>query len=86
MVKPERRTAPRVEVVDQLLGQIVTFPVRLLLRDLGPGGFSLEAPLPFPKDTPRGSVRQPEQPAGNDRTHGTANLNGLERHLEKPAQ
>jgi hypothetical protein len=45
----ERRTSPRLEVVDQLFGEIVAFAVRLSVRDLGPGGFSIEGPLPFPK-------------------------------------
>ncbi len=49
MARSERRSAPRLEVVDELFGQIVAFAVRLTIRELGPGGFSIEGPLPFPR-------------------------------------
>jgi hypothetical protein len=45
----ERRTSPRLEVVDQLHGQLVTWNVRQTLRELGSGGFSTEGPILFPK-------------------------------------
>ncbi len=44
----DRRASPRLEVVDQLHGQLVAFNVPLTLRDLGAGGFSVAAPIPFP--------------------------------------
>jgi hypothetical protein len=44
----ERRTSPRLEVVDQLHGQLVTLNVRQTLRELGSGGFSTEGPILFP--------------------------------------
>ncbi len=45
----ERRASPRLEVVDQLHGQLVTFRLPQSLRDLSAGGFSTEGPLQFSK-------------------------------------
>ena len=48
-VTEERRRAPRVEVLGQLHGSIVALRMSVVVRDIGPGGFSIETPLPFPK-------------------------------------
>jgi hypothetical protein len=52
MRSEERRTSPRLEVIDQLHGQLVTLKVRQTLRELGAGGFSTEGPVQFPKGAP----------------------------------
>ncbi len=49
MTHAERRASPRLEVVDQLYGQLVALNVPLHLRDLSPGGFSADAPIAFPE-------------------------------------
>jgi hypothetical protein len=44
----ERRHAPRLEVLDQLHGRLVSLNVSLVVRELGAGGFSVESTVPFP--------------------------------------
>lgn len=44
----ERRHAPRLEVLEQLHGQLVSVNVPLVVRELGTGGFSVESSVPFP--------------------------------------
>ncbi len=46
---PERRRGHRVEVLGQLHGRVVALKVPILVRDLSSGGFSIEAPLAFPR-------------------------------------
>lgn len=48
MFLTERRASPRLEVLDQLHGHLVSLNVQLEMRDLGPGGFSTESVVPFP--------------------------------------
>jgi hypothetical protein len=43
-----RRASPRIEVLGQLNGQIVTWRVPLVVRDIGPGGFAIESEWRFP--------------------------------------
>jgi hypothetical protein len=45
----DRRRAPRVEVLGQLHGAIVALRMPIVVRDAGPGGFSIETALPFPE-------------------------------------
>jgi hypothetical protein len=47
MPGPEQRTSPRLDVVDQIRGQLVSFGVQLLIREIGLGGFSTEGPIAF---------------------------------------
>ena len=44
----ERRHAPRLEVLEQLHGQLVSVKVPLVVREMGAGGFSVESTVPFP--------------------------------------
>ena len=44
----ERRSSPRLEVIDELHGRLVAFDV-LTLREVSAGGFSTDGPLHFPK-------------------------------------
>lgn len=43
-----RRRFPRIEVLGLVDGRRVPLDVRLTVRDLGQGGFSIESPMPFP--------------------------------------
>lgn len=43
----ERRTSPRLEVEAILHGVLVEGNLRLILRDLGFGGFAVESPIAF---------------------------------------
>ena len=47
----ERRQTPRLEVLDQLHGRLVALKVPLVVREIGPGGFSIESIVPFPPDS-----------------------------------
>ena len=47
-ITTERRAACRLEVLDQLNGQLVSMNVPILVRELGAGGFSIESNVPFP--------------------------------------
>jgi len=44
----ERRRMPRLEVLGRIQGRLVSLPLPVELRDMGPDGFSVESPLPFP--------------------------------------
>ena len=44
----ERRSNPRLDVLGQVHVHIATCPVPASLREIGPGGFSLETTTPFP--------------------------------------
>jgi len=44
----ERRATPRLEVLEQLHGQLVPLGVPFLMRELGAGGFSVESIVRFP--------------------------------------
>lgn len=44
----ERRGTPRVKVLGQIHGHIVTLDVPVLIREIGLGGFSIETALKFP--------------------------------------
>jgi hypothetical protein len=48
MVPCERRQTPRLDVLDELHGRLVAVRVPLTVRELGPGGFSIESVVPFP--------------------------------------
>jgi hypothetical protein len=54
--RAERRLLPRIEVTGRLLGRIVPAAITIEVRDVGPGGFSITAPVPFPP-----GVRHPFQ-------------------------
>ena len=41
------RTSPRLEVVNQIRGQLVSYGVQVLIREIGLGGFSTEGPVAF---------------------------------------
>jgi hypothetical protein len=43
-----RRKGPRIEVLGQLHGQFVALEMPVLIRNLGAGGFGLEASMAFP--------------------------------------
>jgi hypothetical protein len=43
-----RRSGPRVEVLGQLHGQVVTWRVPLTIRDISAGGFAVESEWRFP--------------------------------------
>ena len=43
----ERRTSLRLDVLDQLDGQVVMFNVPVRLRDISAGGLSTESTVPF---------------------------------------
>ena len=45
----ERRRVPRLEVLGRIQGRLVSLPLPVELRDMGPEGFSVESPLPFPQ-------------------------------------
>lgn len=47
--RPERRRGRRVEVLGQLHGRVVALKVPIAVRNLSTGGFSIEAPLAFPR-------------------------------------
>jgi hypothetical protein len=47
MPRKERRRAPRLQVLDQIEGRLVSLPLQVTLRDMGPLGFSVESALPF---------------------------------------
>lgn len=47
--RPERRRGHRVQVLGQLHGRAVALRVPIAVRDLSTGGFSVEAPLAFPR-------------------------------------
>jgi hypothetical protein len=44
---PERRQAVRLDVLDQLDGQIVMFNIPVRLRDISTGGLATEGAIPF---------------------------------------
>lgn len=44
----ERRGTPRIQVLGQLHGHIVTLDVPVKIREIGLGGFSIETPMKFP--------------------------------------
>jgi hypothetical protein len=44
----ERRGVPRLQVLGRIQGRVVSLPLPVELRDMGPSGFSVESPLPFP--------------------------------------
>jgi hypothetical protein len=48
MTRPDRRATPRLEVLDQLHGYLVTIKGSLVVREIGRGGFSIESDVPFP--------------------------------------
>jgi hypothetical protein len=48
MFTNERRGAPRLRVLGRIQGRLVSLPLPVELRDMGPAGFSVESPLPFP--------------------------------------
>jgi hypothetical protein len=45
--RPDLRASPRLDVVDQIRGQLVSFGVQLLIREISFGGFSTEGPVAF---------------------------------------
>jgi len=49
----ERRGAPRLQVLGWIQGRLVSVPLPVELRDMGPGGFSVESALPFPQGARR---------------------------------
>jgi hypothetical protein len=49
----ERRDAPRLQVLGRIQGRLLSLPLPVELRDMGPSGFSVESPLPFPVGTRR---------------------------------
>ena len=49
----ERRRVPRLEVLGRIQGRLVSLPLPVELRDMGPDGFSVESPLPFPQGARR---------------------------------
>ncbi len=44
----ERRRAPRLQVLNRVRGQLVSAAVRLKIREMGRGGFSVESAVAFP--------------------------------------
>jgi hypothetical protein len=48
MTMADRRATPRLEVLGQLHGYLVSLEVSLVVRDLSAGGFSVESVVPFP--------------------------------------
>jgi hypothetical protein len=44
----ERRRSPRLDALGQVHVHIATCPVPASLREIGPGGFSVETTTPFP--------------------------------------
>jgi hypothetical protein len=48
MQTDERRGTPRLQVLGRIQGRLLSLPLPVELRDLGPSGFSVESPLPFP--------------------------------------
>jgi len=40
-------------VLGRIQGRLVSLPLPVELRDMGPGGFSVESPLPFPEGARR---------------------------------
>ena len=48
MAVTERRAAPRLDVDDQIRGELVAFGIPITVRDLGAGGFCAETAIPFP--------------------------------------
>jgi hypothetical protein len=49
----ERRRAPRLQVLGRIQGRLVSLPLPVELRDMGPLGFSVESRLPFPQGARR---------------------------------
>lgn len=49
----ERRRAPRLQVLGRIQGRLVSLPLPVELRDMGPVGFSVESALPFPQGARR---------------------------------
>jgi len=49
----ERRRVPRLQVLGRIQGRLVSLPLPVELRDMGPGGFSVESALPFPQGARR---------------------------------
>jgi len=49
----ERRRAPRLQVLDRIQGRLVSLPLPVKLRDMGPLGFSVESAVPFPQGARR---------------------------------
>lgn len=43
----ERRQIPRIEILGYLQGHLDSLGVQLSVRDIGLGGFSIDAPFPF---------------------------------------
>jgi hypothetical protein len=46
----ERRRTPRVRVLGQIHGHIVTLDIPVTIREVGLGGFSIVSPVNFPVD------------------------------------
>ena len=44
----ERRRAARVEIIDRLRGELVSFEVQIIVRDISTGGMAIEGPVQFP--------------------------------------
>lgn len=53
MLMRERRRAPRLQVLGRIQGRLVSLPLPVELRDMGPLGFSVESALPFPQGARR---------------------------------
>ncbi len=53
MPMKERRRAPRLQVLGRIQGRLVSLPLPVELRDMGPLGFSVESALPFPQGARR---------------------------------
>jgi hypothetical protein len=48
-VSRERRRSPRIEILGQVHGEVVSLDLPILLREVSFGGFSAEAPIQFPE-------------------------------------
>jgi hypothetical protein len=44
----ERRRSPRIEILGQIHGEVVSLDLPILLREVSFGGFSAETPIQFP--------------------------------------
>lgn len=47
-VVPDRRRSPRVELMGQVRGEVVSASVPVTVREISLGGMSVETPQPFP--------------------------------------
>jgi len=63
-MKPDRRTAPRVETHDRVRGRILTLDAEIRIREISLGGLSLESAVEFPV----GAVHQFELVLGDGAT------------------